>query len=106
MVAYIQLQFSQRLSETWVRIDEGLLGQSEGLFHQPFTALQAAARLEEAGVGSESRLVLADLGKELVAALNQAGVGEALRVAVNQARAAQSTVLLQIRFDEGAVALA
>lgn len=106
MVEYIQLQFSQRLGETWVRIDEGPLGQSEGLFHQPFTALQAAARLEAAGVGSEFRLVLADLGKELVAALNQAGAGEALRVAVDQARAAQSTVLLQIRFDEGAVALA
>jgi hypothetical protein len=103
---YVELQFSQRQGEAWVRINEGPLGQNEGLFRKPFTPAEAEARIEKAGSAGDPRAELAALGKELFAALNQAGVGEVLRVAMNQARTAQSTVLLQLRFDEGAVELA
>jgi hypothetical protein len=106
MTLTVEIQFSQLRDENRVRINEGPLGQAEGQFAEPFTVHQAASQLQQAGASSDSESILVAMGRELFAALDQAGVGEAVRVAANQARLSQDRLLLQLRFDEGAVALA
>ncbi len=80
-----------------VRVLDSPAGQSDGLFHFPFTHAEIEA-LQGWGLTQQSGLTPEEFGRRLFAAIFTGGVGECLRRSLD--RAGEGTLRINLRLDD------
>lgn len=106
MENYIEIQFTQKGKQAYIRVNLSSAGQHEDKFNTPFTAADASKKIMAAMRAGGLDPVMEELGNALYKAMVKAGTGEALKRAVDRAREERAATILQLRFDENCVELA